>query len=408
MRRILILTADAGFGHRSVANSIASALQQKHPDDCTSEIVNPLDDRRTPALLRDSQSDYDRIVREAPRLYRLGYEASDAVVPIAIVESALTVMLYEVMNDILRRTRPDAIVITYPVFQAPLQAVFTIRRKAAPTLAAVTDLADVHGLWFNNRTDLCLVSNEKVRAQALEAGMAARRVHITGIPVRPGFDRRTRPIQELRTGLGWQADRVTFLAVGSRRVGNLPAVLHALNHSGLPIQLALVAGGDEDLYRQFQETHWHVPAHIYGFVDNMPTLMQAADGIISKAGGLIVSEALACGLPMLLVDVIPGQETGNARYVVDNGAGEVAKDGLAGLEVMCHWLEQGTALLAERSANARGLGKPHSALRAAELTWRAAHYGPSVRSVQAGRGMQRLRQLLDRFQVSWKEKTGPL
>jgi UDP-N-acetylglucosamine:LPS N-acetylglucosamine transferase len=80
--------------------------------------------------------------------------------------------------------------------------------------------------------------------------------------------------------------------------------------------MIVVAGGDDDQYMRYQQSEWHVPTRIYNFVDNMPQFMHAADGIICKAGGLIVTESLACGLPLLLVDVLPGQEEGNADLVV--------------------------------------------------------------------------------------------
>ena len=92
-KRILILTADAGFGHRSAANAVAAALEEVYPDQCQVEISNPLDDHRTPFFLRDSQSDYDTIIRNAPELYRFGYDASDSTVPNSILESALAVLL---------------------------------------------------------------------------------------------------------------------------------------------------------------------------------------------------------------------------------------------------------------------------------------------------------------------------
>ncbi|MEJ5201228.1 MAG: hypothetical protein WHV66_03245, partial [Anaerolineales bacterium] len=76
MKRILILTADAGFGHRSAANAVAAALHELYGDACQVEIENPLEDKRTPAFLRETQSDYDRIVREMPDLYRVGFGAS--------------------------------------------------------------------------------------------------------------------------------------------------------------------------------------------------------------------------------------------------------------------------------------------------------------------------------------------
>ena len=91
-KRILILTADAGFGHRSAANAVAAALDEDHGDECDIEIVNPMDDKRVPAFLRNSQADYDRIVRETPELYRIGYEATDATVPSRVMEGALRLM----------------------------------------------------------------------------------------------------------------------------------------------------------------------------------------------------------------------------------------------------------------------------------------------------------------------------
>jgi len=145
-KRLLILTADAGFGHRSAANAIAAALQETHGSECTIEIVNALDDARTPALLRDSQSDYDRLVREMPALYEVGYQASDASAPSTLVESALTVLLFEVMLDLVHRIQPDVIVTTYPLYQAPLGAVFSITRRYIPLLTVITDLATVHRL----------------------------------------------------------------------------------------------------------------------------------------------------------------------------------------------------------------------------------------------------------------------
>jgi 1,2-diacylglycerol 3-beta-galactosyltransferase len=172
--------------------------------------------------------------------------------------------------------------------------------------------------------------------------------------------------------LGWCSDLTTVLVVGSKRVGHLHDTLRTLNHARLPLQLAIVTGGDEDLYNELTAVEWHVETHLYHFVKNMPPLMHAADCVMSKAGGLIVSEALACGLPMLLVDVLPGQETGNADYVVQNGAGDYAKDPITALEALYHWLDQDRRLLAERAHHARRLGRPHAAYDIADLIWEVA------------------------------------
>ena len=133
---------------------------------------------------------------------------------------------------------------------------------------------------------------------------------------------------------------------------------------------------------------------MYGFGENLPTMMRAADCVLCKAGGLIVTEALACGLPLLLVDVLPGQETGNAAHVVASGTGQRCDGAIEALETLCHWLDRGGALLAERTRNARRLGRPRAAYDVAELAWTAAGWDPASRTKPPVIDLAKLRQLL--------------
>lgn len=401
-RRVLILTADAGFGHRSAANAVASALKEMYGDLCELVIVNPLEDKRTPFFLRDSQSDYDKLVRNVPELYRFGYDASDASVPVVIVEQALTVLLFEVMRDIVRSYRPDAILSTYPLYQAPLRAVATITKSPIPLLLAITDLATVHRLWFSNSVDLCMVPTPIVRDLAISYGMSPDQVQVTGIPINPEVVREQRPPNELRQSIGLNPDMMTVLAVGSRRVDRLIDTLNVLNHFGRPLQLIIVAGKDEHLYHELKEINWHIPVKIYDYVHNIPLLMKAADWIVCKAGGLVVTEALACGRPMLLIDAIPGQETGNADYVIQNGAADLAREPIEVLETVSHWMMNNSQLLQSRAENARRLGRPNAAYEVANAVWVAAQNSTAQAHIRVT-GRLRLIDLLSRNQVRWED-----
>lgn len=402
-KRILILTADAGFGHRSAANAVAAALEERYGGCCEVLVVNPLEDRRTPFFLRDSQADYDKIVRSVPELYRLGYDASDATVPTALLEGALIVLMYEVIYDLLREYRPNAIVSTYPLYTAPIIALFTIRRQSIPYYLVVTDLVSVHRVWFNPKADRILVPTEEVARQAQALGYEPDRVTITGIPINPEISKLTDSPAEIRRRLGWIPDRLTVLAVGSRRMSGLAPALRVINHFGYPLQLAVVTGRDHELFAELSALDWHVPVHLYEYVTYMPELMRAADCIVTKAGGLIVTESLASGLPMLLIDVIPGQETGNATYVVENGAGDLATEPLEVLETLAHWTMNGAQVLNERAANARRLGRPQAAYEVADLVWQAALVGPSHRE-RSRTWRPRLIELLSRNQVPWQSE----
>ena len=372
MKRILILTADYGYGHRSAANAIAGALHETFGQECMVEIVNPLDDPRAPAFFRENQHDYDRLVREMPELYKLGYQVSESRLAGDLIKNTFTLTLFNVLRELIREKQPDVIVCTYLFYQGILSAAFAVEKRHIPLLTVVTDLETVQSLWFHPVADLCLVPTQTVYDLAILAGLPPEKVKITGIPVRPELMKGDLDQASLRQSLGWRSDLFTVLAVGSKRVEHLYDALRVLNHSGLPLQLVVVAGGDDELYRRFQGTEWNVETHCYNFVAEMGTFMRAADCILSKAGGLIVSEALACGLPMILVDVIPGQETGNANHVVSGNAGVLAHDPVEVLETMCHWLEKDWRLYRQQAQNALKLGHPQAAYEVADLAWATA------------------------------------
>lgn len=359
-RDILILTSDAGLGHRSAAEALAAAFRRRYARSHAVEIVNPLEDERVPDLLREGQNDYNFIVEQAPRLYELGYRMSDGELVALAVRSALTVALYDVMRDLVTTRPVDAVVSTYPAYHAPLQAVRVLEDWDAPIVSVVTDLVNVHRLWWADYVDLCVVPTDAAREQVQAAGVAPERIAVIGIPVDLAIADETRAPTALREALDWQPDVTTLLAVGGKRVDHLMAVLDVLDRSDLALQLALVAGGDDALYTRFQETSWHCPVHRYNFVENLPRMMLAADVMLCKAGGLIVSEGLACGVPLLLADVLPGQEEGNAGYVVEGGAGLRVDDPATALEALRRWTED-PARLETYAANARRLGAPKAA-----------------------------------------------
>jgi 1,2-diacylglycerol 3-beta-galactosyltransferase len=376
-KKVLILTADAGFGHRSAANAVAAAIEEKYADELSYEIVNPLDDRRTPAFLRDSQADYTKWVRSVPELYRFGYDASDALVPTALLESTLSVLLNDVMRDMLKKTQPDVILNTYPMYPPALTTLFrSNKRYRVPLFTSITDLSTVHRLWFHRKVDGCLVPNSLVADLATSYGVLPEKVTITGIPVNPDVVRETRSKNGVRAELGWTPDIPTVLAVGSKRVERLIDTLNIINHFGGPLQLAVVAGKDEHLLQELRHFDWHIPAHIYDFVDNIPTMMHAADLIICKAGGLIVTESLACGLPMILIEIIPGQETGNAEYVTALGAADLADTPVEILENLSHLLQNNHSLLKKRAENAARIGQPRSAYKVVDIVYNAVKDTP--------------------------------
>ncbi|MGE5224935.1 MAG: MGDG synthase family glycosyltransferase [Omnitrophica WOR_2 bacterium] len=371
MKRILILTADVGFGHRSAAQAVAEALELGHPQQCESTILNPVYERNASFLLRNPMRDYDRTVTHWTAYYRLTYALSDTRLACRLLDGLMRMLLTPLMARLLEEFQPEAVLSTYHIYNPPLRAAINSLGASIPLFSVVTDLENVHKMWLRPGPDRIFVASQAARAEALARGLPGEQVIATGVPVNPSFGDAAKSRQELRRELGWQAQLTTLLAVGSRRVETMLAHLQAINQSGLPLQIAAVAGGDARLHQKLQAIDWRIPAHIYGFVEQMPDLMRAADLLISKAGGLIVAEGLACGLPLLLIEFIPGQETGNVRFVQENHAGRLAGSPQETLSILRSWLQDGGQILQETAAHARQIGRPKAACQVAETIWGA-------------------------------------
>lgn len=386
-KRFLILTSDLGFGHRSAANSVASALEALHPGEVQTCIINPIADQPSPAFLRQTELNYDRTVRLNPDFYRFTYEISDSRTASSLVESTLTLSLYGNMRKILAEFEPNAILNTNQMFNAPMGAALALKKINLPFYTAVTDLAEVHAMWFNPSPDCFYVATEQVKAQAMACKIPASKIIVSGIPVDPRYSTGCMEKSSLRSSLSLDPDLTTILVVGSRRVNGIVDNLKALNHLPFAFQAVVIAGGDAALYEELQSYTWNFPIQIHNFVNNMPEWMASADLLITKAGGLILSEGLAAGLPAVLIDNLPGQEMGNVAYITDQKAGARVEDVMGLLALLKSWFEDDYRRLKIVKANAAKIGHPRSALQIAEDLWNTASvYTPKQKrtSLQVG------------------------
>jgi 1,2-diacylglycerol 3-beta-galactosyltransferase len=402
-KRILILTIDAGFGHRSAANAVRDAFMDQFPETCEPLVINPLDEDRAFLLRRIGQDDYDRLVKYIPQdLYIFGYEAIKTRPITALTATTTVVLLYDPMRRVVQKTTPHAILATNPLYQAPLLEHFDATGIHPPLFNVVTDMSSAQRLWFNKRLSGICVPNQATFDLALGYGVLERRLHLTGIPVAPRIVKEQRSSQEIRRALGLEPNKVTILAVGSIRVFNLLPALKALNASGLPVQVIAVAGKNEKLHRGLKELDWQVPVVIKDFSKDMPGLMRAADILISKAGGLIVTESMAAGLPMLLCEVIEGQESGNAEFVISKGAAVLAAEPDQLVRELALWIKDGGKVLAQHKANAQAIGLPDAAYQVADLLQKAAKRGPYIGKSRTGRIRQRVDEILSESELySW-------
>ncbi len=368
-RNILVLTNDAGMGHRRAARAAVEALEQRYSGSLYPILVNPLEEPSAPDSLRAIQSDFSRVVRRAPTLYSLGHSISNSRLPTLFMEQMEVRLLTETIGRVLEQTCPLLVVTTHPTFVYLLVHYRRAHQQQWPIAVLITDLDRLQRLWFRKEVDLYLVPTDEAAQLATRRGIRPERIHVTGIPVNLRLANPTRTRSELRAQYGWDPALPVILAVGGRRVHDFMGVLLAINEARLPIQLVVITGDDEEMPAQVREIDWHMPVQLHGYVDDFPERLLAADAIITKAGGLTIAESLAAGLPLFIIQSIPMHEQGNAAYVTAGGAAIRAATPEELADAVRGSLANDRRLLTIMGENARRLGRPRAAYDVADHLW---------------------------------------
>jgi len=156
--------------------------------------------------------------------------------------------------------------------------------------------------------------------QARRKGFEKTQVLPFGMPIHPKFSECGLPKEQARTELGLDPNKRTVLLMsGSMGYGNIKQTVLTLDRLPIDFQLITVCGNNTEAKAGIDAMKTRKRVLNLGFVDNVEKLMDASDCIISKPGGLTTSEALAKGLPMIIVDPIPGQEDRNTEFLTNNG-----------------------------------------------------------------------------------------
>jgi 1,2-diacylglycerol 3-beta-galactosyltransferase len=311
---------------------------------------------------------YGPVVDRLPRPWGLLWHSTNGQRRSLLLLRLVAPLALNRLNDIVLASEPDVIVSTHPFANhLPVWLMQRTKRKL-PVITVVTDPISIHYWWLCPEVDLCLVATEQARVKALEAGLAPEKVKVIGMPVSLEFGSPTQTKPRLRDKLGLHHDRLTVLvAGGGDGMGNVYPTARAVAQADLHVQLVVVTGRNDGLKARLEAVPWEVPTTIFGFVDNMPELMHASDVLVTKAGPSTISEALSCGLPMLVSGALRGQEEGNAEWVAETGAAIPTPTSQALVAALRGLAHNGNERLLRMGRRAREAARPEAVLDAAEL-----------------------------------------
>jgi 1,2-diacylglycerol 3-beta-galactosyltransferase len=366
--------SDTGGGHRAAAEAIRDALLIKYPDQVDVTLVDVFK-QYTPFPFNRAPELYPIMVNISKSGWSAGYNWSNTRKRAGNITRAIYVTAEGRMKRMLREHPADVIISVHSVLTRIAMQALMSQETRPPFLVVVTDLVSTHMFWYERRADLTMLPSRAAFDRGLEAGLDADHMLITGLPVHPRFAVELPPKAEARASLGWDANLPALLVMGGGEgMGPMYKIARALDERHLDCQLVIVAGRNRELYDKLQEHEWAQPTHIYGFVNDMPRVMAAADLLVTKAGPATISEACIAGLPMILYDAIPGQEEGNVHFVVDSDAGVFETNPRQVAAIAESWLAEGERGLRARAEASRRAARPDSVWQIADKVWEHAQH----------------------------------
>ena len=364
MRKVMIFYASYGGGHLSAARSIKENIETNYKDvevmlvDCM-YYVNKFFDKVTTTA-------YSEMAKKIPQTWGKVYWHAQSG-PIAQISTTSNKLLSKKLNTLLKNFNPELIISTHP-FASTMCAYLKKQGKLNAKIATVlTDYAP-HDQWivFNEYVDYYFVSHEGMKIQLHEKGIPKEKIYATGIPLSNKFLLKYDKSQILQSfGLSPNKKTVLFFGGGEFGLGKTQTfnIFKSFVECPENIQIVAISGKNQKMKESFENLVTDLgkqdSVKILEFTDKVPQLMSISDLVVTKPGGLTTTESLASGLPIVVINPIPGQEEENAEFLESKGTGIWLRKDDSSREVLKSVLDN-PEKLDEMKKNTELLAKKHS------------------------------------------------
>ncbi len=325
--KILIISSDTGGGHRSAAQALAEGLQKVWQGESVAvRIVKALEESHhiTDKVVKL----YNWMLRNKQHWMKYAYWAINRFRP--ETREFFQRRCIGFCKEQFEKWCPHIVVSVHPLTQHIFARILRELNLAdqIPLVTVVTD--PCYGFWKGwacEEVSLYLVANADAKRQLIDYGISPEKIKISGMPINPKFcEVDEKAAQSARKAFGLDADKFTiFVNAGWVGGGNIPQIFRELVRGKLDVQAIFLAGKNEELRREAEEIAKTAkfPIKVIGYSDEIEKLMQSANVMISKLGGLTTFEALACHLPIIADTTTPPmpQEAGTVNLIAKNGAG---------------------------------------------------------------------------------------
>lgn len=316
--KVLILSITTGQGHHATGQAIENRFTSMGVECKTLDAYEYIEPLLADMVSKGYLISSAYAKKLSSKVYDIVVKKNKPVKSYSVPKLANTLWAKE-LNQYIEEYKPDAIICTHVLSATMVNIMKEKQWIDAITVGVVTDFT-VHPLWEEARLiDYYVTPSELLEMQLAAKGIAAEKMLPYGIPIKPEFSKKVDPM-EARKRLGLDLHKSTILLMsGSMGYGKIDESIEKLDKVDIDFQAMVVCGNNKRVYKRLKEAVTKKKLYVYGYVDNIDLMMDAADCLITKPGGITSSEALAKGLPMIMINPIPGHEMRNAEFMLNNG-----------------------------------------------------------------------------------------
>jgi len=354
MKKILILTAGFGDGHTAAARNIRDGIEALD-EDARTEVLD---------LFAGSEGAFNTLVGKTA-LGVVHYAQTiwgGSMLPVENQFGSFA-RLQGTLEKILMENQPDCVVSTHPVYAHAIQKVYKDQERPFRLLTVVTASAQVSPVWFRAPSDLFFVANDEVAGVLQVGGVPVKHIKNFGFPVNPAFADKH---PELPAPVGDEPRRVLYL-VNTGRKKAVKAIDRLLQVEG--VEVTVVAGRDPELRAKLIESTADVSSRvrILGWTNQMPELFHSHHLVVSRAGDVIVPEAMAARCPMIVLQPEAGTDDDSAALIQKYDCGTVVERKREIAEAVELAFDKRASVWSDWRKNLKKVSRPDAALRIAEV-----------------------------------------
>lgn len=319
---ILIFSVSIGNGHDQVAHTLRNEIIRQ---DNTSrvQIVNTIN-FISPLLDKVILDSYMNILKFYPKAWGKIYEKTNRLDPIIDVNDIANRLIASKFRRTTVNFDPNVIICTHSFPAAIISSLKQKRRIGCPLVTVVTDF-NIHSSYINDNTDHYVIPHEDLTYVMEDLGVPKEKVLPFGIPIKKEFGE-PHNREEILAKLGFEDKKSILVMGGGLGLGGINNIVKSIDNYMEDIQIIAIAGRNNRLETKLKDLSTRNRLEVYGFVNNMHEIMEMSDCIITKPGGVSVSEILSREKPLVIFSPLPGQEYENVEFLLNSGAAVTVSD----------------------------------------------------------------------------------